>query len=901
LNRQKSFTSATEFETPANHGRALAVIIGFDAEWVEEQPCSPPRNRVLSYQYAGRCNGREWSGIVYTRAGARIRYPDASEADIAAGPDRIKLGILLGSAIQHGIKEGHLKEWPKAVIAAAHWTRADLSVFADFENIKRQFDCLHNTYATVKKPYRAKVNVAKHRREFAVTLVDTSLLTPGGSKELTALGRLYNFDRLDPGHRDVVNAAGDLERIHYIEHMDRLLNDDPECYEAYAIRDAEICVRHADEIMRFGTDELGLNLSTPPPTLGSLAVEYLMKVWVRERIDHADVTGQLMTRVKRFNRRAGRYITKRKLRRVDRYENNRHHAEKAFHGGRNECFWYGPTPNLESDCAALFREFDVTSAYATAMASIKIPDYKNARATTEPADFHAAAIGFAHVRFYFPAQTRFPSLPVVASDERGLVYPLAGEAYVTAPEIAVARHLGADIEIIDGVVVPWCSNQCCRPFMVVINDLINRRQRHKPGTLSNEMFKQMANSLYGKLGQGITGRTSYSTRDDRPEEIGPSNITNPFIAAHVTGLIRALVSELIASIPHQRTVISVTTDGFITNAPLCEIGMSGPVASHLIDVRRMMTAALDQHPNNSDNGLLGVKYAVPRLLPWRTRGVATLASGHNPDTLSDQKPKLARGGMRAPPGTKDENAWFVRELLTRKPGQKYTSREPLPFSMAHRTNADHVFRERERTANFEYDFKRQLIGPRLEFVTVPSGGPEDDLRIVQHISCATIPWPTIEAFNDARDQFEKWKKCGRQLKTIADWRNWQNFQAGSDASRAGIRRSARGLVGQAKRLLLRAYGRRKWGLPGGDYRKGADSLTAAGYPTTEQDFKNALRARLDPPEKTIPADAPGISNFVRAVLSIWPEFAWTRLLKDAGPNYLREQDPMPQVRKELTY
>src|SRR5262252_8779551 len=62
-------------------------------------------------------------------------------------------------------------------------------------------------------------------------------------------------------------------------------------------------------------------------TLGSLAVEYLMKVWVRERIDHAVVTGQLMTRVKRFNRRAGRYITKRKLQRVDRYENNRHHAE----------------------------------------------------------------------------------------------------------------------------------------------------------------------------------------------------------------------------------------------------------------------------------------------------------------------------------------------------------------------------------------------------------------------------------------------------------------------------------------------------------------------------------------------------------------------------------------------
>ena len=48
------------------------------------------------------------------------------------------------------------------------------------------------------------------------------------------------------------------------------------------------------------------------------------------------------------------------------------------------------------------------------------------------------------VRFKFPAATRFPCLPVRASNGRGLVYPLEGESWCTGPELVVARNLGAD-------------------------------------------------------------------------------------------------------------------------------------------------------------------------------------------------------------------------------------------------------------------------------------------------------------------------------------------------------------------------------------------------------------------------------------------------------------------------
>jgi hypothetical protein len=125
---------------------------------------------------------------------------------------------------------------------------------------------------------------------------------------------------------------------------------------------------------------------------------------------------------------------------------------------------------------------------------------------------------------------------------------------------------------------------------------------------------------------------------------------------------------------------------------------------------------------------------------------------------------------------------------------------------------------------------------------------------------------------------------GAQLRTIADWRRWLDYRNGSDASGAGVHRSSKGVVDQARRLVVRAHRFQQWGLPGGDYRVAAARLTQAGYPTTEQDFKNAGRAKGRLTERLIPADAEGIGNFVAAVVSIWPAFEWRRLVKGEVEN-----------------
>ena len=230
--------------------------------------------------------------------------------------------------------------------------------------------------------------------------------------------------------------------------------------------------------------------------------------------------------------------------------------------------------------------------------------------STDLSEFRPGVLGIAYVRFRFPGWTRFPSLPIVAPNDYGLVYPLEGEAHATASEIAVARRQGAAIDILDGVIVPW-RDDGCRPFMLVIDELQRRRNQHPKGSLRNEMFKQLANSIYGKLGQGIKGTSVYNTRTDGRSTIGPCEVTNAFLACYVSGLIRALISELLAGIAPDRTVVSVTTDAFITNAEIGQIGMSGPVATLLSVIKQDVTG---------DPILLERKYEARQLLLANPRG-----------------------------------------------------------------------------------------------------------------------------------------------------------------------------------------------------------------------------------------------------------------------------------------
>src|SRR5215472_8105733 len=118
LNRKAGLTSSRKGGEKTAQVRPTSLIVGFDCEWVTEDD----RNLVLSYQVACRYGDTEWTCISYTRAAARIRYPEATEEWIAENArDRCKFADLIAAAISVGVRRRLIRTWPKSLVACAHW------------------------------------------------------------------------------------------------------------------------------------------------------------------------------------------------------------------------------------------------------------------------------------------------------------------------------------------------------------------------------------------------------------------------------------------------------------------------------------------------------------------------------------------------------------------------------------------------------------------------------------------------------------------------------------------------------------------------------------------------------------------------------------------------------------
>ena len=95
------------------------TAIGIDAEWVFE---SERRNKILSYQFAvlNADNGKLTTLIVYPKDGKRIALENG-----------------LTRALLKARRTGVVDKVPSRFVIAGHFTRADLTTFADFGFFKR--------------------------------------------------------------------------------------------------------------------------------------------------------------------------------------------------------------------------------------------------------------------------------------------------------------------------------------------------------------------------------------------------------------------------------------------------------------------------------------------------------------------------------------------------------------------------------------------------------------------------------------------------------------------------------------------------------------------------------------------------------------------------------------------
>lgn len=430
------------------------------------------------------------------------------------------------------------------------------------------------------------------------------------------------------------------------------------------------------------------------------------------------------------------------------------------------------------------------------------------------------------MQFRFPETVRYPCLPVRAGS-RGLYFPLTGESYCTAVELSLAVRLGAEIEILQGVVVPWAGDGEERLFEDFVREVRGRRldAKARGDEFHDKLIKTVGNSLYGKLAQGFKRGTSYDTRRGERVEHSPSQISNPYMAATVTGFIRGVVGELLASVPENRTVISVTTDGFLTNASLAELNCSGPLMSQYRELMAMVDSSVLENPW----GGLECKHRVRQVISMRTRGTLTALSQEGYPLI------LAKASVKPPMSDREaQNRYLIDLYLDRQAGQRHEQSHLISLSEQWLHERDLISISRNPRLNLEYDFKREPINPRM--VSVAG---------VEHLSCDTRPWKDFEDGRRTRATFDEWRRT-HTLKTLEDWEDWQLFRMGREVRRSGgIRKTAEGEVGILRRLFLRAYSRGVWGTCRTFTNvEMARALTGRGYPTSEDELKNAKRAAL---------------------------------------------------------
>jgi len=782
-------------------GLGAPVFVGIDAEWDRH---SDGRNKLLSVQLylVGPTNER-LSKVIDVRNGEdRQSRPSLAET----------LEELLDEAEAYCIFD----EWPSEVILCGFFTRADIPVFRDAGKFIRQLHGINGSLASVGKPAKLTLSLSEERvirlkarhafivgddfdpRVLSVRLIDAKTLAPPGAS-LAKVGDWINLPKLKL-------PAGFKK-----SEMSRFARERPEAFRQYGLRDAEIAATYVLWVLWFCDRHLGLKgLSATASGLGVRLAQLCM----RHDGIHPDVALNFM-KVQRWfwakDQNKPITLKSREPTPIRRWFEN--FLADAYLGGRNECYWFGPTPI--TDELTRLCDHDLAGCYVVSLAGLMVMDYERIEVVRDKHRFIGHVAGFAQVRFKFPPGTMYPCLPVIVGNY-GLWFPRSGIAIATAPEIELAMEMGAEIEILFGVIIPWMerhevfgrSQQVMRrtikgkakekrlewqddtlvpveemqfppesfgdtgyrPFESFAIYTRTERLRYRKKTLPNEFMKLLGNSAYGKTGQGFKDKRIFAPQEMRSEKVGRSSISEAAVAALTSGFARAVLGEILWKLPPGTLVVSATTDGLL--AQIENLDLSGTMC------RRFQNLVDRVAPGTC---MTELKHLIAQAVAGKTRLQLT------GKTVDGQEPVVAKGGIKvlldAADGDEDkekellqpinQNRYVLDLFINRFPGQiikrpsSMSARDQLPNEW------DFQVIDKDMRLSMEFDFKRRPVNPQM--ITI-------DSHNVAHLAFSTVPWETVEEGELVRVLFDQWRrgdgkdKLGHCLKDFDDWHDWQHFQ-----------------------------------------------------------------------------------------------------------------------------
>ncbi|MBB6466026.1 hypothetical protein HNQ96_001884 [Aminobacter lissarensis] len=800
------------------------LIIGFDSEYQSRDPIGPTkedatgaRNEILSYQFCARLIAQDRTDETPQQASGII-IPDEGK--------RWLLRDFIAAAIGTFLKEYPDQIVPTDVYLVGHFTRADLPMFEEFaDEARRTMSNVRSTFVSIERsiPMLVVDPDGQQLAEFKIRLRDTILLAPSNARQLADVGRMLGFEKVE-----VAESRAKERQIK--KQMKQFRSDNWPKFRAYAIRDAEICAHYAEQLIRQYNDLFGL--FAMPLTLTSFGSKLAIASWEQKGWHPDEVLGREEKKVSRYSKRLGYSVTETIHPHQELVHYELDFVSEAYHGGRNEQFMYGICDE------GTWRDHDLSSAYPTAMSMLCKPIWESIERDVALDKIGMLDLAFASVDFEFPEDVRFPTLPV--RTQNGIIFPRKGQACCAAPELALARQLGAKLTLRYSVRVPVQPGD--RVFADFINDCLARRKEHDKGTFGNLFWKEVGNSTYGKTAQGLRKKRVYDLRGDDMVELPESSLTQPFFASFITSYTRAVLGEVLNCFSENVQVFSVTTDGFLSNANDAELAhaTAGPIFDSFREAKQEL---------GSKDAPMEVKHTIRQPVGWRTRGSATLMPGDQ----AGANIVLQKGGIKLDLRDlepEEENAQIVELFFNRSPGQQLTYESGVGLKDMIRFGADFVMRTVTKRLSMEFDWKRRptnAVDRTVEFQG----------HTYTHLSFSSEPLENFDEFQRVREAWDKWaKKPFRLLKSVPDLSSFQLYlDTNRKTSESAMRYASKseGDLKRAKRDLTRAFKHYQAGFDLVLKRVGkiphqqfCEILAGVGIPCQVSDLDNAKRSTFEP-------------------------------------------------------
>lgn len=707
---------------------------------------------------------------------------DTMIADTPAGKE------ITYSPSCHGYPIGYLNVYSEAdkhaipVTLVCHTGSADLTTLnydSVYEkDIMLRLSQIQGGLMTLKSFYMHNPVLSNHKFFYPVelTIRDTMGFAPAKKKRLKDLGDVIHVPKLE------VPAPYTKDDM-----LDYMLNE-PEDFTEYAINDSVIALLYSSELW-------GVN-SEMPVTVSSAAGKAAVPVI-------KDYFGLSSTDTEGFNQQyRGLKTVKKGL-----FKNPKNFgflqntaleplnsdcelfqlfAKNAYKGGYNGSSRIGYYDEQTYD-------YDLENAYPTCMSLIPDVDWSNCIAfeVTDkkltkmmvPDPFVPVV---AYVDFSFPTSVKYPCIPITVNGS--MIFPRTnegfGSVYASAPELYLALMLGADVTVhrLFSANPKFLSDgSVSHSLYAVVRQFVNDRDLAKKWfgvkSLADLLLKEGVNAGYGKTAQDVVDKSSWSASKEMMVDIGGSPITSPYHATMTTAGVRCcLLSAMNQLEDLGYKVYSVTTDGFISNAPedvLVNLDLYG--FTKKFQSSRVALVG--------DATMWSTKHQQHDLVNLTTRGNASLNVG-DPD--NDILPGVMAHNSYVTgyvPDSAEDRYAFVTAVLDRHGRLKTVSPSFAKFKdMARRENrVDFYVTEQERMLSMDFDLKRKPVRDTLVDVHPCING------IDYNIACFnTEPYDTIA-------EYEHYKSVGRSMTVLRTYKDWIMYFDKIDAKQDGKRRIVKDL------------------------------------------------------------------------------------------------------------